>query len=281
MKKNVKNRLFEQQYNNVMKRLGTAVRRILESEIHGAVNRTVNPKSFANVRDAIVRRNYDEDWASSVFPLSKFDAEELLHRYVSALLIFGKECPQTEDDIDKIGVFAEYAHKFIDEMGGTLDDIKRLYEKNDKVQVHNDVYEIEDISELALEDFYDPSMNASFANYKDNCIFCRGNKIGFGVKIIDNDNNARVVAIFRNSFGEALEDFDVILQASLDIKEHFFEIKTSKVVRQFFEAYRKVNTDELIDEIDERVDDFYYKCFANAESVDDVVKGIKRMENNF
>ena len=184
MKKNVKNRLFEQQYNNVMKRLGTAVRRILESEI------------------------YDTD----------------------------------EDD----------------------------------------VYEIEDISELTLEDFYDPSMNASFANYKDNCILRRGNKIGFGVKIIDNDNNnARVVAIFRNSFGEALEDFAVILRASLDIKEHFFEIKTSKVVRQFFEAYRKVNTDELIDEIDERVDDFYYKCFANAESVDDVVKGIKRMENNF
>ena len=278
MKKNVKNRLFEQQYNNVMKRLGTAVRRILESEIHGAVN----PKSYAIVRDAIVRRNYDEDWASSVRPLNKLDAEELLHRYVSALLIFGKECPQTEDEIDEIGVFAEYAHKFIDEMGGTLDDIKSLYEKNDKVQVHNDVYEIEDISELTLEDFYDPSMNASFANYKDNCIFCRGNKIGFGVKIIDDDNNARVVVIFRDSFGEALEDFDVILHASIvNLRERFFEIKTSKVVRQFFEAYRKVNTDELIDEIDERGDDFYYKCFANAESVDDVVKGIKRMENNF
>ena len=37
----------------------------------------------------------------------------------------------------------------------------------------------------------------------------------------------------------------------------------------------------MADEFDERADDFYYKCFANAESVDDVVKGIKRMENNF
>ena len=134
MKKNVKNCMFEKQYNNVMKRLGTAVRRILESEVcdideddkevdecgnkkdnfmdeddleechesynrisrmrrldemaRAAVNRTVNPKSYANVRDAIARRNYDEDWASSVRPLSKFDAVELLHRYVSALLIF-------------------------------------------------------------------------------------------------------------------------------------------------------------------------------------------------
>ena len=184
MKKNVKNRLFEQQYNNVMKRLGTAVRRILESEV----------------------------------------------------------CDIDEDD----------------------------------------VYEIEDISELALEDFYNPSMNASFANYKDNCIFCRDNKIGFGVKIIDNDNNARVVAIFRNSFGKALEDFDVILQASIyNMSDHFYEFKISDVVNKFYKAFKNATTDEMADEFDARADDFYYKCFANAESVDAVVKGIKRMENNF
>ena len=180
MKKNVKNRLFEQRYNNVMKRLGTAVRHILESEV----------------------------------------------------------C-----DID------------------------------------DNVYKIENISELTLEDFYDPSMNASFANYKDNCIFCRGNKIGFGVKIIDNDNNARVVAIFRNSFGEALEDFDVILQASINnLSDRFYEFKISDVVKKFFKAFRNVTTDEMADEIDERADDFYYKCFANAESVDDVVEEIEKME---
>ena len=329
MKKNVKNRLFEQQYNNVMKRLGTAVRRILESEVcdidededdveidecddkeanlvdeddleecnesynrisrmyrldemaRAAVNRTVNPKSYANVRDAIARRNYDEDWASSVRPLSKFDAVELLHRYVSALLIFGKECPQTEDEIDEIGVFAKYAHKFIDEMGGTLDDIKRLYEKNDKV--HNDVYEIEDISELALEDFYDPSMNASFANYKGKRIFCRGNKIGFVVKITDDErNDGRLITIFSDSFGEALEDLDVIILASItSLNSAQYELEFSSVVRQFLFAFRKVNTDELADKIEERAYDFYDNCFANAESIDDVVKGIKRMENNF
>ena len=367
MKKNVKNRLFEQRYNNVMKRLGTAVRRILESEIHGAVNRTVNPKSYANVRDAIARRNYDEDWASSVRPLSKFDAVELLHRYVSALLIFGKECPQTEDEIDEIGVFAEYAHKFIDEMGGTLDDIKTLYEKNDKVKARkrvgitrgskgatkatknepsedfnfdepdeqetheveyvpvtpsydevedvptddeiedvavdddddefnipsydsvgddeDDVYEIENISELTLDQFYDSSMNASFANFNDDYILRDGKKIGFAVKINEDgeETNEREITIFRDSFGKALEDFGVILLASIiDFqREHFFEIKVDKVVREFFDAFRKVITDELADEIEERADDFYYEYFANAESVDDVVKGIKKMENNF
>ena len=411
MKKNVKNRLFEQQYNNVMKRLGTAVRRILESEVcdidededdveidecdgkeanlvdeddleecnesynrisrmrrldemaRAAVNRTVNPKSYANVRDAIARKEYNEDWATSVRPLSKFDAEELLHRYVSALLIFGKECPQTEDEIDEIGVFAEYAHKFIDEMGGTLDDIKTLYEKNDKVKARkrvgitrgskgatkatknepsedfnfdepdeqetheveyvpvtpsydevedvptddeiedvavdddddefnipaydsvgddeDDVYEIENISELTLEQFYDSSMNASFANFNDDYILRDGKKIGFAVKINEDgeETNEREITIFRDSFGKALEDFDVILQASINnFSDHFYEFRISEVVKKFFKAFRNVTTDEMADEFDERADDFYYKCFANAESVDDVITEIEAME---
>ena len=394
-----------------MKRLGTAVRRILESEVcdidededdveidecdgkeanlvdeddleecnesynrisrmrrldemaRAAVNRTVNPKSYANVRDAIARKEYNEDWATSVRPLSKFDAEELLHRYVSALLIFGKECPQTEDEIDEIGVFAEYAHKFIDEMGGTLDDIKTLYEKNDKVKARkrvgitrgskgatkatknepsedfnfdepdeqetheveyvpvtpsydevedvptddeiedvavdddddefnipaydsvgddeDDVYEIENISELTLEQFYDSSMNASFANFNDDYILRDGKKIGFAVKINEDgeETNEREITIFRDSFGKALEDFDVILQASINnFSDHFYDFRISEVVKKFFKAFRNVTTDEMADEFDERADDFYYKCFANAESVDDVITEIEAME---
>lgn len=406
MKKNVKNRLFEQQYNNVMKRLGTAVRRILESEVcdideedeldieecgdndcddveecnesynrisriqrldemaRAAVNRTVNPKSYANVRDAIARRNYDEDWATTVRPLSKFDDVELLHRYVSALLIFGKECPQTEEEIDEIGVFAEYAHKLIDEMGGTLDDIKTLYEKNDKVQSRKrvgttrgtksaakatkdtpaedfnfdepdetetpevedvpanpsyddevedvpandevvdidddeddefnipaydsvgtdddeEIHEIENISELTLEQFYDSAMNASFADFNDDYILRDGNKIGFAVKINEDgeENNTRQITIFRDSFGKALEDFDVILQASINnLTDRFYEFQISDVVNKFFKAFRNVTTDEMANDFDERAEDFYYKCFANAESVDDVVKEIEAME---
>ena len=186
MKKMLKNRLFEQRYNNVMKRLGTSVRRILESEV-------------CNIDD--------------------------------------------------------------------------------------DAYEIENISDLTLEDFYDPSMNASFANYKGNSsILCRGNKIGFSVRIFDEDeNDVRVFSIFRDSFGEAREDLGAFFNASIiDFqREHFFEIKVDKVVREFFDAFRKVITDELADEIEERADDLYYKCFANAKSVDDVVMEIKKMENNF
>ena len=159
--------------------------------------------------------------------------------------------------------------------------VRRILE-SEVCNIDDDVYEIENISDLTLEDFYDPSMNASFANYEDNCIFCRGNKIGFGVRIIDDDNNVRVIAIFRDSFGKALEDFDVILRASIyNLRDTFFEIKVNKVVRQFFDAFRKVNTGELDYEIDDRAHDLFFNCFDNAESVDDVVKGIKKMENNF
>ena len=34
----------------------------------------------------------------------------------------------------------------------------------------------------------------------------------------------------------------------------------------------------MADEIEDRKEDFYYKCFANAESVDDVITEIEAME---
>lgn len=105
----------------------------LNEMARAAVNRAVDPKAYANVRDAASRRGYDVEWAKNVRPLKKFDAVQLLHRYVSALLIFGADCPKTEADIDRIGIFANYAHALIDSGEGTLNDIQTLYAKNDKV----------------------------------------------------------------------------------------------------------------------------------------------------
>ena len=145
----------------------------------------------------------------------------------------------------------------------------------------DDVYEIENISELTLDQFYDSSMNASFANFNDDYILRDGKKIGFAVKINEDgeESNEREITIFRDSFGKALEDFDVILQASINnLSDRFYEFRISDVVKKFFKAFRNVTTDEMADEFDERADDFYYKCFANAESVDDVVEEIEKME---
>lgn len=158
------NKMFEERYNKVMNEVARSVRAILErldedelEECFGddcieecgdmfededslnemgrrPVRSTINPKYKANVRDALGRRNYDEQWAASVKPLAKFGQDELLQRYVVGLLLLGKECPQTEEDIDDIAVFGEYARKFLAQ-GGTLQEIIDLYNEQDKITI--------------------------------------------------------------------------------------------------------------------------------------------------
>lgn len=134
--------------SSVMKELGKTVHSILEnydSKGNGkgerkavnemartATNRAVDPKALANVRDAAQRRKYDENWARTAKPLPRFTDFDLLHRYVAALLLFNAPCPQTEEDIDEIGIFANYAHELLDG-SGTIEDIQLLYSKNDKI----------------------------------------------------------------------------------------------------------------------------------------------------
>lgn len=134
--------------SSVMKELGKTVHGILEnydSKENGkgdrkavnemartATSRAVDPKALANVRDAAQRRKYDENWAKTVKPLPRFTDFDLLHRYVAALLLFNAPCPQTEEEIDEIGIFANYAHELLDG-SGTIEDIQLLYSKNDKI----------------------------------------------------------------------------------------------------------------------------------------------------
>ena len=134
--------------SSVMKELGKTVHGILEnydSKENGkgmrkavnemartATNRAVDPKALANVRDAAQRRKYDVNWAKTAKPLPRFTDFDLLHRYVAALLLFNAPCPQTEEEIDEIGIFANYAHELLDG-SGTIEDIQLLYSKNDKI----------------------------------------------------------------------------------------------------------------------------------------------------
>ena len=97
--------------------------------------RTVDTKALANVRDAISRRKYDEAWAKDAQPLTKFDDYQLLHRYVSALMVFGKKCPMTYEEIDRVSVFRHYAYKLIANGDNTLDDIIALYNQNDIISI--------------------------------------------------------------------------------------------------------------------------------------------------
>ena len=103
-----------------------------------AMNRSIDRKILANVRDKIARNGYDTpygiNWRKNVSLPRKYTPDELLQYYVAALLVYGEDCPQTEADIDSIGIFTNYAHKLIDEYGFTIDDIKDFYAQNDKIQ---------------------------------------------------------------------------------------------------------------------------------------------------
>ena len=132
--------------DSVMNQLGKTVHKVLENSdststkrrhhinemARKLVNRTIDPKSLNNVRDTILRHKYDRDWAKTVKPIPRLTEMDLLHRYVGALLVYGEPCPETEEDIDKIGIFANYAHALLDG-SGTIDDIKLLYSNNDKI----------------------------------------------------------------------------------------------------------------------------------------------------
>lgn len=136
----------EELIKNMMSEIGRNVINVLENHTSGYANhlnemarsqveRAVDSKALANVRDAAQRRKYNRDWAVNAQPLPKLmnDEYQLLHRYVAALLIYEAPCPETEEQIDEIGIFKNYAHAFLDDNAGTLEEIQTLYNKNTKI----------------------------------------------------------------------------------------------------------------------------------------------------
>ena len=108
------------------------------SRLYEMAKTVIDRKILANVRDKISRNGWDSpygiNWRKVVSLPRNFTPDELLQYYVAALLLYGEDCPQTEADIDSIGVFTNYAHKLLDEYGYTIDDIKDFYAQNEKIQ---------------------------------------------------------------------------------------------------------------------------------------------------
>ena len=91
------------------------------------INRTIDRKLWLTVA-SICSRNKSTN-AEFIKPLSKMSKDEILQRYVAALLIMKKPCPKTEQDIESIKTFKLFGQKFIS-LNGTIDDIKKLYIEN-------------------------------------------------------------------------------------------------------------------------------------------------------
>lgn len=156
-------KLFEDRYNRIMTKVSQSVRTILErldeeeledcfeddmieecgdmfdcensdvNEMARKPRRSTIPENIEKAtRDAIMRSRWNHEWAKQTKPLAKWSPERILQGYVFGLLLCQKECPKTVEDIDKIGVYANYAHKYLEE-GGTIEDIIELYNQQDPV----------------------------------------------------------------------------------------------------------------------------------------------------
>ena len=346
-----------------------------------AIQRAVNSKALANVRDAASRRNFNETWATNVEPLPKFDDIELLHRYVAALLTFHKPCPQTMEDVESIGIFKNYAKKMIEDGSVTLEDVKKLYdnspgfavrqrtgtkraasgfrkeatadydfdhedekpaeqpapapealgiddeddditpepefvnneepefvpeepetiddadeelaiaeEQPDDVQDDaeeqsdpiptDEVHEIDNIEDLTVEDYYNPGMNASFAAHNPDHFVYRDGKIGFDIHVYDeNEELLGEYTLLRDSLGKAIEDFTVITMSTLSaMSDNYFDFRISKVINVFYKSFYRKLDDEQSDQLDNRIQKFYYSVVQGAKSLDDILKAIDEMD---
>lgn len=117
------------------------------------VQRTIDKKLWLSIASTISRNRSSE--AEFIKPLGS-DKNILLQKYVAALLILKKRCPESEDDIDDIKTFKLVGHKLID-LGVTFDEIKKLYVKNGGTQVSNTIsvnpsYEVKELEKEIKEE---------------------------------------------------------------------------------------------------------------------------------
>lgn len=91
-----------------------------------SIQRTIDKKLWATV-SSICSRNKSTE-AEFIKPIGS-DINNLLQRYVAALIIMKKPCPISIDDINKLKTFKLVGNKYID-LGGTLQEIQELYNKN-------------------------------------------------------------------------------------------------------------------------------------------------------
>ena len=96
-------------------------------EARNISHRTIDRKLWLSVQSVISRNRSSE--AEFIKPMKKLTKEDLLNRYVAALLIMKKPCPKNEKDIEKLKTLKLFAQKAI-QLGATIDDIQNLYNIN-------------------------------------------------------------------------------------------------------------------------------------------------------
>ena len=113
-------------YETLISGISYAVQRSINEMARLAVQRTIDKKLWLSVASTCSRNKSTE--AENIRPIGS-DKENLLNRYVAALIIMRKPCPETEDDIDTLKTFKLVGKRYL-QLGGTLQEIQDLYNKN-------------------------------------------------------------------------------------------------------------------------------------------------------
>lgn len=113
-------------YETLISGISYAVQKSINEMTRLAVQRTIDKKLWLSVASTCSRNKSTE--AENIRPIGS-DKENLLNRYVAALIIMRKPYPETEDDIDTLKTFKLVAKRYL-QLGGTLQEIQDLYNKN-------------------------------------------------------------------------------------------------------------------------------------------------------
>lgn len=94
-------------------------------------HRTIDRKLWLSVASVISKNRSTE--AEFIKPMKKLTKDDLLNRYVAALLITKKPCPKSEKDIETNKTLKLFAQKAL-QLGATLEDIQNLYDVNSGIK---------------------------------------------------------------------------------------------------------------------------------------------------
>ena len=100
------------------------------------VQRTIDKKLWLSIASTCSRNKSTE--AEFIKPRQTQTKEQLLPRYVAALLIMKKQCPESEQDIEDIKTFKLVGKRLL-ELGCTIDDIKQEYINNGGKLITNSI----------------------------------------------------------------------------------------------------------------------------------------------
>lgn len=114
-------------YKELMKGISYSIKQSLNEMARNIDYRTLDRKLWLSVASVCSRNKATE--CELVRPMKKLTKDDLINRYVAALIIMKKSCPKNERDIDKIKVFKLFGHRIL-ELGGTIDEIQQLYNVN-------------------------------------------------------------------------------------------------------------------------------------------------------